>query len=65
MSTDKNNTAEDKKEKLEQHKKWVHVSAGKEKKQTSENVKKTIQKNGSKDDDWNDPTGNSHPSDES
>ena len=65
MTTNKNHTPGDKKEKIEQHKKSLHVSADKEKKQSSEKVKKTIQKKGSKDDDWNDPTGNSDLSDES
>jgi len=38
-------------EKIEQHKKSIKVSASKT---------KPAQKTGTKDEDWNDPTGNSH-----
>ncbi|MGN6532397.1 MAG: hypothetical protein ACTHK0_11685 [Ginsengibacter sp.] len=47
----------DKEEQIEQHKKSKNASSSKDKPHHSnKNVKKT----GTKDDDWNDPTGNSH-----
>lgn len=69
MTTKKGSTPGDKKEKTEQHNKSIHASSEKAKtksaKDPNKNSKKNIQKTGTKDDDWNDPTGNSHLSDES
>ena len=49
--------AEEGKQKISQHKKSAKVSSSRQK-STAKN--KNIQKTGSADDDWNDPTGNSH-----
>ena len=45
---------------MEQHKKSTETS---KKKKASTDSKKNIQQTGTKSDDWNDPTGNSHLSD--
>jgi hypothetical protein len=52
--------AEEKKEKISQHKKSARVSSSTQKTHAAKN--KNIQKTGPADDDWNDPTGNSHVS---
>jgi len=49
--------AGDKNEKIEQHKKSRNASTAKTK---PAHFSKNVQKTGTKDDDWNDPTGNSH-----
>ena len=48
-------------EKMEQHKKSNDTS--KVRKQASKDSQKNVQKTGTKDDDWNDATGNTHLSD--
>jgi hypothetical protein len=50
--------AEEKKEKVSQHKKSAKVSSSTQNTHAAKN--KNIQKTGLADDDWNDPTGNSH-----
>lgn len=65
MSTKKDSTPDNKKEKIEQHKKSVHASSEKQRSESLKSSEKKIHKTGTKDDDWNDPTGNSHLSDES
>ena len=51
------------KEKMEQHKK--SNDASKLKNKASKDSQKNVQKTGTKYDDWNDPTGNTHLSDKS
>lgn len=64
----KKDITKDKKEKIEQHKKSIKVSSVKQKKESSNsagnNSKTNSQKSGAKSDDFNDPTGNAHLSDE-
>ena len=50
--------AEEKNKKISQHKKSAKVSSSRQKTHAEKN--KNIQKTGPADDDWNDPTGNSH-----
>lgn len=50
--------SEEKKQKIEAHKKSIDVSSSGSKKGSSKS--KNIQKTGTGNDDWNDPTGNSH-----
>ena len=50
--------AEEGKQKISQHKKSAKVSSSRQKTHAEKN--KNIQKTGPADDDWNDPTGNSH-----
>lgn len=59
----KNKKSESAKQKIEQHKKSTDTSKVKE--QASKKSHKNIQKTGTKYDDWNDPTGNTHLSDKS
>ena len=61
--SEKNKKAEDSKEKMEQHKKSTNTT--RVRKKVSKNTDKNVQKTGTKYDDWNDPTGNTHLSDES
>jgi hypothetical protein len=60
--SEKNKKPEDSK-KVEQHKKSTDTSKIKE--EASKGSHKNIHKTGTKDDDWNDPTGNTHLSDKS
>lgn len=60
---EKDKKTEDSKKKIEQHKKSTDTS--KVARKVSEDPQKNVQKKGSKHDDWNDPTGNSHLSDKS
>ena len=55
---EKNKKTGDSKEKEAQHNKSTDTS--REKKNASKDSKKNIQQTGTKFDDWNDPTGNSH-----
>ena len=61
--SDKNKKPENSKEKMEQHKKSTDTTRVK-KDGTADSQKKT-QKTGTKHDDWNDSTGNTHLSDKS
>ena len=61
--TEKNKKTEDSKKKIEQHKK--STDASKVASKASKDPQKNVQKSGSKHEDWNDPTGNSHLSDKS
>lgn len=55
---DKNKKDNGPDKKMEQHKKSTNTSKIKE--HVSKKSHKDIHKTGTKDDDWNDPTGNSH-----
>jgi hypothetical protein len=61
--SEKSKKPENSKEKMEQHKKSTETS--RIKKNVSNDSSKNVQKTGTKDDDWNDSTGNSHLSDKS
>lgn len=61
--SDSNKKPEDSKEKMDQHKKSTDTSKAKE--HASKKSNKDVHKTGTKDDDWNDPTGNSHLGDKS
>jgi hypothetical protein len=59
--SEKDKRTENTKGKMEQHKKSTDTSRVKRK--ASRDPQKTVQKTGTKHDDWNDPTGNTHLSD--
>jgi hypothetical protein len=61
--SEKSKNPEKSKEKMEQHKK--STSTSRVKKNVAGDSSKNVQKTGTKDDDWNDPTGNTHLSDKS
>jgi hypothetical protein len=61
--SEKSKSPEKSKEKMEHHKKSTNTS--RVKKNVAGDSSKNVQKPGTKDDDWNDPTGNSHLSDKS